>query len=233
MGMILADAWGPIGAVLAALAIVVGGVLAWWFARGPRLVMQVSGSTLVSRPSDHRISVLYRDKPVQRVTQSLVWIWREGRGTIRAEDIVAADPIKLSVPDGEHVLDADVLAQSKDTNGASVEVETDDVGTNVGVSFEYLDPRQGVLIEVLHTAESPTEISVSGTIMGIPKGIVRVTTDTQVKMPVGVFGSSIEVTIPIHAIPHSLRQASGANTTRNVDLSPLELLKMALRVLLP
>jgi hypothetical protein len=231
--MLFADAWGPVGAVLAALAIVVGAVLAWWFARGPRLVMQVSGSTLVSRPSDHRISVLYRDKPVPRVTQSLVWIWREGRGTIRAGDIVPADPITLYVPNGDHVLDADVLAQSKDTNGVSVKVGTDDVDGRIGINFEYLDPRQGALIEVLHTAESPTEISVSGTIIGVPKGIVRVTADTQVKMPVGVFGSSIEVTIPIHAIPNSLRQASGAKTTRNVDLSPLELLKMALRVLLP
>lgn len=74
---------GPIGAALGLLAIVVGGIVARWFARGPRLVMQVSGSTLVSSPSDNRIKVLYKDSPVPRVTQSLVWIWREGRGTIR------------------------------------------------------------------------------------------------------------------------------------------------------
>lgn len=117
--MVTADLWGPIGAVLGLLAIIVGGAVAWWFARGPRLVMQVSGSTLVSSPSDHRIKALYKDSPVPRVTQSLVWLWREGRGTIRGSDVVPEDPIMLKVPDGERVLEAALLVESRPTNGSS------------------------------------------------------------------------------------------------------------------
>lgn len=232
--MLTADIWGPAGVALALVAIVIGGILTWWFARGPRLVMQVSGSTLISRPSDHRITVLYRDTPVPRVTQSLVWLWREGRGTIREADIVSSDPITLHVLDGERVLDADVVAQTRPTNGVSIDVGNNGERSDVKIGFTYLDSRQGALIEVIHTAESPAAISASGTILGIPKGITHVTTDTQIKMPVGVImGTSIEVTVPTHIMPRSLRGAAGAHTERRIDFTPSGVLKTILRILFP
>jgi hypothetical protein len=229
--MVMADLWGPIGAVLGLLAIIVGGVVAWWFARGPRLVMQVSGSTLVSSPSDNRIRVLYKDSPVPRVTQSLVWLWREGRGTIRGSDVVSDDPIMLKVPDGEHVLEATLLVESRPTNGVSVAPADGKPCTAVLVGFNYLDPRQGAVIEVLHTAKSPTDVEATGTIMGIPKGIARVATDVRVQMPVGLTGS-VAVTVPTHTVPRSLQSASGARTVKQADLTPMGLLKTALRTLL-
>lgn len=232
--MPMADIWGPAGVVLALVAIVVGGIVTWWFARGPRLVMQVSGSTLISQPSDDRITVLYRDTPVPRVTQSLVWLWREGRGTIREADIVSADPITLHVPNGECVLDADVVAQTRPTNGVNIELSDNRDQSGVRVGFAYLDPRQGALLEVIHTAESPAEISVSGTIIGIPKGITHVTTDTQIRMPVGaIMGASIEVMVPTHIMPRSLRDAAGAHTERRIDFTPSGVLKTILRILFP
>lgn len=231
--MLTADIWGPIGAALAILAIVVGAILAWWFARGPQLVMQVSGSTLVSTPSDHRVTVLYKDLAVPRVTQSLVWIWREGRGTIKGADIVSADPVVLHVPKGDQVLDAAVLAQSRDTNGVCVAVEPGERPSGVKVSFDYLDARQGAVIEILHTGEAPDTIEPTGTVMGVPKGIVRVTTGVKVQVPTGLLGSSMEVTVPTHAIPRDLRTASGAHTERDIDLTPVGALKTFLRILLP
>lgn len=229
--MILADIWGPVGAGLGFLAIVVGGILAWWFARGPRLVMQVSGSTLVSRPADHRVTVLYEDAAVPRVTQSFVWLWREGRGTIRGSDVVAEDALTLRVPDGEHVLDAALLVESSKTNGVTVARSGGDLDTAVHIDFKYLDPRQGAVIEILHTAESPTDIEVTGTIMGIPKGVVRVVTDVQVQMPLGLMGT-VAVTVPAHTVPRSLRIASGERTVRHADLTPSGILEAALRRLL-
>jgi hypothetical protein len=216
--MIAADMWGPFGAGLGLLGIIVGSVLAWWFARGPRLVMQTSGATLVSTPSDDRIAVLYKNEPVPRVTQSLIWLWREGRGTVRGTDVVTGDPITIRVPAGERILGAVLLAQSKPTNSVSVHFDANQPAAGARVDFEYLDPRQGAVIELLHTAESPESVEVTGTVMGIPKGIVRVTEGVEVAFPVGLAGA-VSVTVPTHTIPRSLRIASEARTSRHVDLT--------------
>jgi hypothetical protein len=230
--MIVADIWGPRGAILGLIGIVIGGVLAWWFARGPRLVMQTSGATLVSTPSDHRIRVLYNDEPVERVTQSLVWLWREGRGTIRKSDVVATDPITVRVPPGDRILDAAILAESKPTNAVSIRVDATDPEAGAQLAFEYLDPRQGAVIEVLHTAESPESVELTGTVMGVPKGIVRVRQGIDVDLPVGIAGG-VSVTVPTHTIPRSLRHASGTRTSREPDVSVAGALANVIRLLLP
>jgi len=230
--MIVTDIWGPLGAILGLIGIVIGGVLAWWFARGPRLVVQTSGSTLVSTPSDQRIRVLYNDEPVPRVTQSLVWLWREGRGTIKGSDVVTADPITINVPTGDRILDAALLAQSKPTNAVSIELVPDDPEAGARLAFEYLDPRQGAVIEVLHTAESPELIELTGTVMGMPKGIVRVRQAVAVDLPIGIAGA-VSVTVPTHTIPRSLRHAAGARTSREVDVSVAGGVANLIRLLIP
>jgi len=169
---------------------------------------------------------------VERVTQSLVWLWREGRGTIKGSDIVAADPITVRVPPGDRILDAAILAQSKSTNAVSIRFDVTDPEAGAELAFEYLDPRQGAVIEVLHTAQSPESVELTGTVMGVPKGIVRVRQGVDVALPVGIAGA-VSVTVPTHTIPRSLRHASGARTSREVDVSPAGALANAIRLLLP
>jgi hypothetical protein len=229
--MMADEIWGPLGVILGVLGIIVAAVVAWWFARGPRLVMQASGTTLVSTPSDDRIAVLYKGEPVPRVTQTIVWLWREGRGTVRGSDIVDDDPIVLCVPPDDRILDAGLLSQSKPTNAVAVAFDASNPDAGASVGFAYLDPRQGAVIEVVHTAESPESVDVRGTIVGIPKGIVRVTGGVEVELPVGLAGA-VSVTVPTHTIPRSLRVASGERTSKQVDLTLSGIVANALRRLL-
>jgi hypothetical protein len=202
----MTDIWGPLGVIVAALAIVVGAWFAWWFARGARILIQVSGTTLVSAPNDTRISGHYGDSVVPRVTQSVVWIWREGRGTVKGSDIVDKDPITLRVPEGDRILDASVVKQTKLTNDVSIDFDPNlhDVASSLGLSFAYLDPRQGAAIEILHTADSPDAITVSGTIMGIPKGFIVVTNAPTVSIDYPGIGV-VALTVPTHIVPRHLR----------------------------
>jgi hypothetical protein len=158
-------------------------------------------------------------------------LWREGRGTVRGSDVVSADPITLRVPAGQRILDAALLLQTKPTNGVIVEVDLHDPDAGATVSFEYLDPRQGAAIEVLHTAESPESVEVTGTVMGIPAGIIRVTESVNVTLPVGLAGA-VAVTVPTRTIPRSLRIGSGTSTSRHVDLTPAGILGNVIRRLL-
>jgi hypothetical protein len=203
--MLAADVWGPLGVAFAVLGILIAVLVTWWFARGPRLFVQVSGTTLVSSPAREQITVLYGREVVPRVTQTLIWLWRGGRGAIRGTDIVESDPLRVHVSPGARLLDAAVLAQSKPTNAVSVAMDAD---SRVAIDFDYLDVRQGAVIEVLHTAESPELITIAGTIIGIPKGVLRVTEGVEVALPIGVVGS-VSITVPTRSIPRSLRVASG------------------------
>jgi hypothetical protein len=199
------------GVILGVLGVVAAIGAAWWFGRGPRLVMQVSGTTLISAPKNDHIKVLYDNSEVPKVTQSLIWLWREGRGTVRGTDVISNDPVAVNVPSGTRILDASILAQTKDTNRVKI-VRDPITETRAVVAFEYLDPRQGAVIEVLHTGEEPGATTISGTIMGIPKGITRAESGATVFVSVGMAGGAA-VTIPTHSIPRSLR-ISG-NSLRN------------------
>jgi hypothetical protein len=202
-----------IGLIVGVLGIVAAISAAWWFGRGPRIVTQASGATLLSVPDNNHIKVFYDDRNVDMVTQSIIWVWREGRGTVKGSDVASADPVAVTVPSGTRILDASLLIQSMDTNNVEVKPHPSDE-TKAIVTFDYLDPRQGAVIEVLHTAETPTAVVLKGTIMGMPKGITPVRSGRTVQVPLGVAGAAA-VTIPAHSIPRSLQisEPSDENTS--------------------
>jgi hypothetical protein len=199
--------WVPVGLALAVVSLAASIFLAWWFARGPGLSVQASGTTLISSPGNERITVQYDGQVVERVTQSVIWLWRTGRGNIEGSAIVDEDPLTLTVPGGNRILDVTLLRQSRETNGfthnfekSASEVES------VKLSFKYLDRGQGVALEVYHTAPDPESVEMSGTVMGIPRGIRRTSSGSTMRLPVGLVGS-VAVTIPTGVIPWHLRGA--------------------------
>jgi hypothetical protein len=197
-----------IGIILGVLGILIGLWAAWWFARGPRLLYQASGASLITAPDDNsRISVQYDGEQVERVTQSIVWLWRRGRGAVKGEDVVPDDPITLSVPDGSVILDVAVLRQSVPTNNVTTDFQKDGgPAKSVTLGLAYLDRGQGAAIEVYHTAPRPGDVSITGTVIGIPEGIRRSIAGSTTDMPVTLLGATV-VTFPTGAIPRHLRGA--------------------------
>ena len=112
-------------------------------------------------------AVQYRGTPIPRLTSSTVWIWNAGKKTVKGADIVAHDPLRLRF--GGEVLDVrirkvsrKVLRITADTSG--------EIGETARCEFEFLDPGDGGVLEVLHTgsAEAP---ECTGTIIGLPEGL--------------------------------------------------------------
>jgi hypothetical protein len=77
------------------------------------------------------------------------------------------------------------------------------------IEFCYLDARQGAAIEMYHTGASPDAVTVTGTVMGIPAGIKRVTSGASVVIPAGLPAGSLVITVPTRQVPRSLRVAVG------------------------
>lgn len=122
----------------------------------------IIGSALLrQRPIEVRV----RGEPISQLTLTLVAIWNDGRATIVGNDIVSSDPVRI-VPQGDgKILAAEVIAANRESNQLTIEhrAETNDVL----VSFDFLDHKNGAVIEVYHTGDVLDEsVLVTGSIKG-------------------------------------------------------------------
>ena len=112
------------------------------------------------------VEVRYRGTPVPEITSSTIWIWNAGKKTVRGSDIVANYPLQLRF-DGE-VLNVKIRKVSREAVQISADT-SGEVRRTVRYSFEFLDPGDGGVLEVLHTGSDEAP-ECTGTIIGFPKG---------------------------------------------------------------
>lgn len=134
----------------------------------PRLTYRIIDTELVETRSDpdDPIGILFEDQPVPRVNKSLLYLWNSGRNTAKGKDIVQSDPLRLSFAEDARVLRAQVLTQTRPTSNLSVEPRSHN---EVLISFDYMEPGDGCVLEVLHTGDV-SKRQLIGSIMGIPRG---------------------------------------------------------------
>ncbi|WP_413711765.1 hypothetical protein [Rhizobium sp. Rhizsp82] len=127
----------------------------------PRICYNVSSSVVTSETdpaySTH-IKVLYKDAEIPRATLSQVSIWNEGVQPIRRSDIAPKSPLCLTVPGGQHILQFAVTHMASHAMDASLHWE--DEGS-IRLDFEYIDAKQGIILDVLHTG-TLRDLSVEG-----------------------------------------------------------------------
>ena len=157
--------FGALGAILAAL-----GLLSYRKARVPGIItfqsrnMSLIGSGRTILPAE--IKVLYRDTEVPGLTSSTIWFWNSGKKTVRGEDIVSIDPLRLCF-DGD-VLNVRVKKVSREAIQIKMKTQEERRDT-VRCGFDFLDPGDGGVLEVLHSGAA-TAPKCEGTIRGMPKG---------------------------------------------------------------
>lgn len=138
--------------------------------KGPKPVYQISSRRLIGReehdlPDD--VTVIFKNNKVKDLlTKSHIIFWNAGRRTLRGEDIVTSDPLRISIENGE-ILRAHVIHQPRIIN--KIEVHKKNT-TSVIWNFDYLDSKDGAVIEIIHTA-SERNPKIEGNIKGIPQGI--------------------------------------------------------------
>lgn len=149
---IVTSSWGFNYAFWASLFVAVA--LAYWtYTTLPkhRLAYNIRSSTVVDAADSaftSSITVNYKGMEIPRATLSQVSIWNDGNQTIRRSDITPRKPLLLSVPGGQHILQISLTHMADEAMDAHLIPE--DEGA-IGVTFEYIDPRQGFIFDVLHT----------------------------------------------------------------------------------
>ena len=148
-----------------------------FYYRGRRIKLPCYATTSTNLVTDlvsrlDRLQILYADEPVPTLTATKVLFWNAGADTISRTDVPEGDPIVVRVGPGLRVLDATVLKVTNLVNRFETDISND--GATVLLHFDYIDMNEGVLLQVLHTGQSGSEVSVGGTVKGAGKPRLRI-----------------------------------------------------------
>ncbi|MDB4869720.1 MAG: hypothetical protein JWL97_724 [Gemmatimonadales bacterium] len=174
----LAQPW--IGTIIGVVGIVIATILAFSYRPRPRLAAQINTLDLVGPNAvlPDGIEFVFRGSTVPKVTLSRIALWNIGNTTIRRDQIVGNDPLRIALGDNGSVLETSVLAFSRKANDVTCFTRAQTVG-EVECTFDYLDPNDGALIQIIHTGTN--SLSVLGTLRGVPKGVLRIDTPQKKK----------------------------------------------------
>lgn len=150
---------------------------AWYFYKKSRKVASAAymkdsymiiGSRVGGLPQN--VSVIFNETKVERLTKTTIVFWNDGTDVLHGKDIVDKFPLKVTFNKGEQILDAKIIKCSKDANDFRISIDLKEP-FSARVFFDYLDPNDGVVIELLHDS-SVKYPSFEGIIKGVPNGIV-------------------------------------------------------------
>lgn len=160
---------------LGIIAIPVGIYFSWHYYRKSlrtKAITYTCDSLVLISPSvepDDKLQISWEGRDVPRVTRTNVAIWNSGTETIEGSSVVASDPLRIEATGGARLLRATVINRTRDVTHADMPNINE---MQVRLRFEYLDAKDGLAVEVLHTGE-PGSIAVKGTVKGIPTGIAE------------------------------------------------------------
>ena len=165
---------GWVGSLIGIISIVIAYILYRASRIGPRPVFQYRSINLIEKekqalPSD--VEIFFRGKKVSRLTKTYIIFWNSGKSTLYGKDIVDDDPLRFSFGKDAEILRARIPKITKKMNKFEARINPKSPN-EVIINFDYLDPNDGAVIEILHTSIQRTP-ECKGTIRGVPKGILN------------------------------------------------------------
>lgn len=137
----------------------------------------VALASIFPQRTEHRLSIVYERSGKEPVTVEGVYaqfvrLANLGRETIRRDDLVDSDPLRLEVS-GAAVLDIAKAGVTRDVIDFQVSAfrEHGESTTSL-LTFNFLDFQDGALIQIL-TDRRYVDIRIEGTVIGMPQGIRR------------------------------------------------------------
>ena len=162
---------------------------------GPRPSYQLRALRLIAkdeRALPEEVEILFKGMSVPRLTKTHVIFWNSGKALLEGKQIVDTDPLRLEFSKDAKVLRARIAKATRKTN--EFEVKINDKSPNeVVCSFDYIDVGDGVVIELLHTAEERYP-KIQGTIRGVPKGMLNL----------GYIASSVQGSLNMNTIRRAM-----------------------------
>jgi hypothetical protein len=97
--------------------------------------------------------VTYAGQQIDDLCVSKFTIWNSGNKTLNRDDMVTSKELTISATDESRILDAELIACSEETNKFSVQIIDKHTAK---VLFDYVDKREGAVVQILHTVTNDT-----------------------------------------------------------------------------
>ncbi|MNR79916.1 hypothetical protein D3C72_106270 [compost metagenome] len=144
---------GWVGSILGIVGILIG-VCLYFVGRKvakPRVDIQTTmlvGSDASLLPDE--VGITYQGKSVPRLSRSIIRFWNSGSDVLDGSAIAAADPIRIVIPNGTAFLSVRLSKVLRLSNQIALSVEK----SVIVITFDYLNPNDGFIVETLHTSEN-------------------------------------------------------------------------------
>jgi len=118
-----------------------------------------------------KLSIKYDNQDLESLTVTKISIKNTGTEVIKIDDIAQADPITLGtqVDSNVRLLDYGVSYVSDKLNNFELQ-KIDD--SKVLMKFDYIEPKDFIIVQILHTGKENKDIVVSGTVIGAKEPFV-------------------------------------------------------------
>lgn len=116
------------------------------------------------------IKVTCEDKNISTLTITKILIWCDGKETIYNTDIATQMPLIIKSKEGKEILEAKIVSSNNQTNNTTLEKLENN---NYKINFEFLDNKDGFIIQVVHTGSSSKDIILNGKIKGMKGNIEK------------------------------------------------------------
>lgn len=133
----------------------------------PRYLLQFEPLVGSSSGAMKDVSLLFKGVEAADLNRCILVLWNRGAKVITHDAIAENDKIIVHLPDGSAALGAGVSWSSR----AAVGLSASCVGSCVTIDFDFLDENDGGIIEILYQGDRKTPPTLTGSIMGAPKGI--------------------------------------------------------------
>lgn len=116
------------------------------------------------------VKVTCDDKSISTLTITSILMWCDGKETIYDKDIATQMPLIVKAKDGKEILEAKIVSCNNQANNITLEKFENN---SYKINFEYLDNKDGFIIQVVHTGNSSKDIILNGKIKGMKGNIEK------------------------------------------------------------
>jgi len=148
-----------------------GIILAFLFYRASKPTRQLSYSTRTFRIISEKtknipgLEVKFDGQNVNAISVTRLAIWNGGSEPLRSTDIPENELLTIQAREGVEILKAELIESTSSAIRASMR-KTNDALSRYGFHFEFLNPRDGAIANIIHNGTGLEDLSLLGTIIG-------------------------------------------------------------------
>ncbi len=108
------------------------------------------------------LNILHGTQPVTSLSISKIALWNDGSDTINSDSIAKNNGLRVIIAPPYEILGADIQFEKNRSNDFRISLSED--RRSINIDFDYFDREEGVVLQLYHTGQSSTDVSVVGQI---------------------------------------------------------------------